>query len=267
MADLTFVERHKLEKFFEMRGGYVLGFSNRTFQEFIIDSVAKDIDDQRYNYASCSKANRLRCFWDKESNYIVGKLTIDLVDFALTFEGKDEALAEECREIGKRLVQSAPVPEISAIEPNTNGKAFEALAKSVRSAIENDEPETGLDRLHTFVVKYVRTLCERRGISTERGKPLHSMFGEYVKHLRSNDLLESTMSERILKSCISTLEAFNDVRNNQSFAHDNEILSYNESLLIFNHVTAAVRFLNSLEEKEAADSEVCVEQGIDEIPF
>ena len=57
------------------------------------------------------------------------------------------------------------------------------------------------------------------------------------------------MTERILKSSISVLEAFNDVRNNKSLAHDNPILNYEESLLIFNHVAASIRFIKSLEAK------------------
>lgn len=48
---------------------------------------------------------------------------------------------------------------------------------------------------------------------------------------------------------ISVLDAFNDVRNNRSFAHDNDkILNENESLLIFNHITSAIRFIWALEE-------------------
>src|ERR1051325_8418637 len=62
---------------------------------------------------------------------------------------------------------------------------------------------------------------------------LHSLFGEYVKRLKEHGHLESEMTARILKSSISTLEAFNDVRNNQSLAHDNPILNYDEALLIF----------------------------------
>ena len=57
------------------------------------------------------------------------------------------------------------------------------------------------------------------------------------------------MTLRILKSSISTLEAFNKVRNNQSLAHDNPILNYEEALLIFNHVAASVRFLRSIERR------------------
>ena len=59
------------------------------------------------------------------------------------------------------------------------------------------------------------------------------------------------MTDRILKSSISAMEAFNRVRNEESLAHDNPILSCDESLLIFNHVCCTVRFIKALEEREA----------------
>jgi hypothetical protein len=43
MSDLTSIEKAKLEKLLEMESGYVLDFSNRTFQEFILESVKLDI--------------------------------------------------------------------------------------------------------------------------------------------------------------------------------------------------------------------------------
>ncbi len=45
------------------------------------------------------------------------------------------------------------------------------------------------------------------------------------------------------------LEAFNRVRNDQSFAHDNQVLNYDESLLIFNHVASAIRFIEAVERR------------------
>lgn len=48
-----------------MSGGYVLDLSNRTFEEFILDSVKIDIYDKKDDYHSGSKANRLRAFWIK----------------------------------------------------------------------------------------------------------------------------------------------------------------------------------------------------------
>jgi hypothetical protein len=77
------------------------------------------------------------------------------------------------------------------------------------------------------------------------------------------------MTERILKSSISTIEAFNHVRNNQSFAHDNALLNYEESLLIYNHVCASIRFIQSIETrlKQQQPEGAAIAFDPDEIPF
>jgi len=48
MSDLSSIEKLKLEKMFEMEGGYVLDFTDRTFQEFIIENTNIDISDQEF---------------------------------------------------------------------------------------------------------------------------------------------------------------------------------------------------------------------------
>ncbi len=63
MAKLTTNDKEILEELFQMRGGYVLNFSDRTFGEFFQNDMALNIFDPKYNYASGSKANRLRGFW------------------------------------------------------------------------------------------------------------------------------------------------------------------------------------------------------------
>lgn len=271
MSDLTLIEKTKLEKLFQMGGGYVLDFSDRTLAEFVAESTGRDIYDAKYDYASGSKANRIRAFWMQEPNYLVGKLVHDLLEYcrpAASASGQDR-LFEECERIARRLQQSAPVEALDVITANASERGFELLAKAVRDSIEKNEPEAGLDRLHTFVTKQIRTLAEKRGIIVDRGKPLHSIFGEYVKALRKAGLVESEMTERILKSSISIMEAFNKVRNEESLAHDNPTLNYDESLLIFNHVCSAVRFIQALEARaeRAATTALSQEAVDDEIPF
>lgn len=268
MSDLSFIEKNQLEKLLDMRGGYVLDFSNRKFDAFIVDSVQKDIYTNPYARAGDSKANRLRAFWDLEPNHVVGKLLGDLLDYCRNLEPEpDEDLWTRCSRIVERLRQGAPVIDVGAIDPQLNERGFHILARSVKQAIDANEPESGLDRLHTYVLKYMRHICERSGITAPREKPLHSLVGEYVKHMKSEGRIESEMTERILKSSISTLEAFNRVRNEQSLAHDNPLLNYNESLLIFNHVASAIRFIEMLEresESEAPPESAAID---DEIPF
>src|SRR5438094_10535489 len=81
MANLTFLEKNRFEKLFGMGSGYVLNFTDRTFHECVADSTGLDISDQKYARASGSKANRLRAFWSKEQNHLVGKLLHDLLDY------------------------------------------------------------------------------------------------------------------------------------------------------------------------------------------
>lgn len=265
MADLSHLEKKKLERALDMGSGYVLNFSNRTFDEFFTDTVGVDIFSVDYDYGSGSKANRMRAFWDREPNYLVAQVLDALI------EGWDEYAASHTPAPGdavlkiiQRLKTSAPVPEIGAIKPNAEEKGFEELAKAVRESIERNEPEAGLDRLHTFLVKYFRHLAKKHGLEVSKDKPLHSLVGEYIKAVKNKGLIESDITERILKSTISVMEAFNKVRNDQSFAHDNEILNYHESLLIFGHVTSSIRFIEAIERPRVKEKKVLFDE---DIPF
>jgi hypothetical protein len=110
MSDLSYLEKSKFEQLLGMRTGYVLDFSNRSFAEFVRDSTGRDIYDARYDYDSGSKANRLRAFWQKEKNALVGKLMSDMLDY----EGGTGALHEVCRLIVARLLQESIDPTVKA---------------------------------------------------------------------------------------------------------------------------------------------------------
>lgn len=260
---LTFTEKNKFEKLFGMKSGYVLDFSDRTFKEFVRDSVGTDIYDEKYNHGSGSKANRLRGFWNVESNYNIAKILEKLMEYRIekaqseeiNFDILDENNYKACLTILTKLKTENSVENIDAIQANSDDRTFKILAELIRECINNNEPEKGLDRLHTFTIKYVRKLCENHQVIFNKETPLHSLFGGYVKKIVKDGLVESEMTERILKSSISILEAFNGVRNNQSFAHDNVILNYNESILIFNNVSNVIRFLETIEKSKTGQKE------------
>lgn len=260
MATLTALEKRALERLLVMDSGYVLDFSNRTFEDFFLDTMGIQIYDAKYDYDSGSKANRMRGFWAVAPDHIVGRSIEHLIEYAQEESTPDPELVEKAQKIAERLRASNPVQDLDALAPNADGRGFEVLAKSIREAIDSNEPEAGLDRLHTFVVRYVRELCSKEGIATPRDKPLHSMFGELLKAMKKRGLIESAMAERILKSTISILDGFNDIRNNRSLAHDNTLLTSDEALLIFNNIASVIRFLTSLIQKQEAESE-------DDIPF
>ena len=276
MSNLSSIEKFKLEKFFEMGGGYVLDFSNRTFQEFILDNCRVDIYDTKYEYGSSSKANRLRAFWSNEPNHVVGKLLSDLLDYwkakksigSQKITPAEQNLFDECYKISERLKRDSTVENIEAIQSYSDDKDFSVLANSIRESIDKNEPEVALDRLHTYTVKYLRRLCDKHKIVYDKNIPLHSLLGSYIKFLTQNHVIESKMTERILKSSIVILESFNKVRNDQSFAHDNPVLNYNESILIFNNIANSIKFIESIEKDDSQSKRSeGIESEWDGIPF
>jgi hypothetical protein len=118
MSDLTAVEKSRLENFLGMASGWVLKFSDRSFREFVLDTSGIDISSPRYNYLSGSKANRLRRFWQLESNAVVAKLLSEMIEY-----GAEKSEAPELQEICLRIVGRlqgksipSPVPGAAAKE-------------------------------------------------------------------------------------------------------------------------------------------------------
>lgn len=146
----------------------------------------------------------------------------------------------------------------------TMNKDLVLLEQQICDCIQ-DKPELCLDRLHTFVVKYIRTICEKHEIPTIKENPLDSIFGEYVRFLTKNKLVTSEMTIRILKSSISILEGFNRVRNEHSFAHPNALLNYDESLLICSNILIILRFLDAIEQDKLKDGDIFIKNETEHV--
>lgn len=166
----------------------------------------------------------------------------------------DDATRQRVRAVADRLRQGTHIEDAAALTPNTDDQDFEVLAKELRAAIDSDRPEVALDRLHTFAVKFIRAIYSRHFERTPDQKATaNSLLGEYANDLRKRNVLDSAMASEILKSSARVLDEFNHVRNNQTLAHDNDaLLGRSEARFIFASVSASVRFLRDLEEKQLA---------------
>ena len=151
MSDLSSIEKNKLENMFDMKTGYVLNwpeknlFSNNTFKAFILDSTRINIYEKKYGNEGESKAKRLRSFWQQESNYIVGKLILDLLEFwkdeksnnGLMVSLSEQSLFDECFQISQRLMQDGKakdVDEFAAIKAHFNEEIAPAIIEQIELA-------------------------------------------------------------------------------------------------------------------------------------
>jgi hypothetical protein len=85
---------------------------------------------------------------------------------------------------------------------------------------------------------------------------------------QDRDLREVTA--QIIKNAIGVFDKFNRVRNNQSLAHDNELLDPAEARFIYDSITAILRFVKSVEANkfDAAAPNPMISPSIDdEVPF
>jgi len=127
MSNLSIIDKVKFEKLLDMENGYVLDFSNASFQRFVLGAVGIDIEQEKYNYASNSKANRLRALWGKESNSIVGNLLSKLLEYWKTkkiitkseISIAEQVLLDECDAIVKRLLSEGNKPSIEIGKDNS----------------------------------------------------------------------------------------------------------------------------------------------------
>lgn len=65
MLNIRTLDMQLVDQLFEMDGGYVLDFSDRTMSSFFAEELNVDIDDPAYRDNGTSKAKRLRCYLNK----------------------------------------------------------------------------------------------------------------------------------------------------------------------------------------------------------
>ena len=96
------------------------------------------------------------------------------------------------------------------------------------------------------MTKYVKELCANHSIPFGENDRLDVIFKKYVNYIK--EYIDSDMSLTILKSNISLFSQFNNIRNNFTYAHDNNVLSDVESKLIFKNIVNVKEFIDVLEE-------------------
>ena len=79
MSSLTNTDKRYLEKILDMKGGYVLDYSDLTFGEFF-NRYTIDIHGLKYQTYGTSKAKKMRAFWEHEPDSLVSTVLSEMLD-------------------------------------------------------------------------------------------------------------------------------------------------------------------------------------------
>ena len=79
MSSLTDIDKRYLERILDMGGGYVLDYTDATYGEFF-SRYQIDIHCTKYQTYGTSKAKKMRAFWEKEPDALVGRVLSEMLD-------------------------------------------------------------------------------------------------------------------------------------------------------------------------------------------
>ena len=236
--------------------GYVLDFSDRTMQEFFEDEFSVNIFAAENKTNGSSKRNCLNSFLlrsDQQTALRVLRALWDRREGLLeSLVNSQEAEVERARskafqQVIEQLQNSEPAPlTAEGVEAFVRDRTLDELVADIQRTIAANKPEVAIDHLHTYCMKKFAHLLEVRGQKCDKDEPLHSRFGRYRKYLEAEQSLHEFTS-RALKSFISLLESFNDLRNNHSLAHDNLLLAPLEARFIVSSISAILVMLRAIE--------------------
>lgn len=257
MADLKRSEIRAIENAmaFPRGAGYVLDFSDRTFDEYFKDEFGVEIYSERFSDRGTSKRNRLLAYLLQADNSSALKVLRSLWDLreGLLSElegllGMQDAAKDSVpfRKVIERLQGEPDSVATDGIQTFSPDRTLEELVADIERSLAANKPEVAIDHLHTYCMKRFSHLLRVRGIECKDEEPLHSRFGKYRKQLASERQLHE-FTDRALKSFISLMESFNDLRNNHSLAHDNKILETFEARFIFSSVNAMLVMIRAVE--------------------
>lgn len=159
MSNLTHIEKQKLEQELGMSSGYVLDFSNRTFEEFFREVVGVEIYAPRFDLGSGSKANRMRAFWrtatDKQlqlllngllegwdvysdapippsARELMGRILKRLGGSSIPDVKQETELVDISDDVSRKLISR--LIQVTSLPPQKRGYEFEAFLKELFDA-------------------------------------------------------------------------------------------------------------------------------------
>lgn len=260
MSSLGTKDKRTLEKFLQMGSGYVLDFTDQTFGEFVVDAVDVEIHSGRYTARGCSKAKKLRAFWEIEMDSLVARLLVALIDY-VTYPGphgqnmtaEQKKLAGECREIASRL--QAGEPDLSDLKQRAESLDANHLAEQIQrmeNSVETD-PSLAIGTAKELIETCCKTILAEREKSLPGTPNIPELTKATLKELRllPDDIPESATGAKATKRLLSNLgtisQCLAEMRNLYGTGHGKQGstkgLSSRHAKLMVGSAATLVRFL------------------------
>jgi len=249
-----------------MESGYVLDFSNRTFQNFILENTEIDIyDDENYND---SKANRLRTFWKREPNYIVGSLLKKFLEHWKTQKQLSDSkitkleqdLYNDCLGISERLIQNNPIKNLqTSTIKNINHKFIQENIEKCDKKIMDGDYSGAITNARSLVETIlIHIKFELTGKEEKFNGDLNLLYKETSKKLNlsidKNKKIEDSL-KKIISGLFSVVSGITELGSDLGDRHGKSAKKYStekhHAILVVNSAKTFTEFIfNSFEKQK-----------------
>ena len=286
MSTLSFIEKQTAYRLFGISDGFAFKYwteqgqhNKTTTKDIILDACGINIFDDE-GFKNLSQQKCIQKIWDEGSPSTVAKLLRAFCDYFSFKMGTDYWSDEDnydyhqIEQVIERL-QSESSVELPANDSNNTD--LQLILDDIDANIKQGRPEMVVDRLHTFSSSFIRTLCQKHGLSTADSQgheyAIHSLIGILKNWYASNNYFESDFAVVAIQNSINVFERFNAIRNDHSAAHPNAILNKTEAMYAVRIISETLKFMDAIErikDKEEAErqrSKLPWEDNDFELPF
>jgi len=174
-----------------------------------VSETGLEIHSQRYTNEGTSKAKKLRAFWKLESDHIVGKLLLALIDHgvSLDLEPQAKALADRCRQIATRLFAGGPsLTPLKQQAKVLNAKHLAEQIRRMESSIEAD-PSLAIGTAKELIETCCKTILAERGKPVTGAPDMPALTRETLKELKlvPDGISDATRGSDVIKRLLNNL--------------------------------------------------------------
>ena len=211
MSSLNAGEKHILEQYLEMGGGYVLNFKDSSFGGIVFESVGIEIHDPKYSKSGTSKANKLRSFWRLESDHTVGTLLDAILkyidDISYQLKPSSIELNDKVKAIVQRLLSGTPILEpLKEHATVRNANHLAELIRRMHQSVDTD-PAVAIGTAKELIETCCKTILKERGKSLLGTLDIPTLTKETLKELKlvPEGVDESAKGSKVIKTLLHNL--------------------------------------------------------------
>lgn len=274
MSSLKYREKRKLEELLEMSNGHLLDFSHKTMRDFFDDEIDIDINDQKYQVNGTSKASKMRTFWQLESDHIVGKLLMAIINDKrskidkyieegnnthglwreeITEINKTLKQIDDCEKIAKRLLSSnVNTEDLKNIAEEFNSDYIAKQIQRMEKAIEND-PALAIGTAKDLIETCCKTILKECNIQANAINNIPQLTKATLKELKllPEDIDDNSKGSDHIKKLLNNLSTISttisELRNLYGTGHGKDSqskgLSSRHAKLAVGATATFVRFI------------------------